>query len=221
MDEMRQVSRTVATVALLLLILPRPALLYGQSEESHEGEQIEHEIEGAMGNMERHFESGNGINHRESNAISKAFVKLGRYIKKKTESHGKPGSSGAIITFQVLKRTNSLKLISVRMKNNKSDLEKLISADPDKKVFNIKPADNAHIQFSFQPSKGNKPSSDKKKKEPEYFLNFVFNNYRNPKKSLDRKTLSKKVKMRRTARRLLPNGIPNPYKYFPLKGDDM
>ncbi|XP_052836957.1 uncharacterized protein LOC128252854 [Drosophila gunungcola] len=93
----------------------------------------------------------------------------------------------------------------------------------EKKVFNIKPANNAHIRFSYYLPKGKNPSTStgKKKKEPEYFLNFVFNNNRKPKKSLDRKTLSNKLKMRRTGRRFLPNGMPNPYKYFPLKGEDM
>ncbi|XP_017058175.1 uncharacterized protein LOC108099292 [Drosophila ficusphila] len=99
------------------------------------------------------------------------------------------------------------------------------------KVFNIQPADNAHVRFSYRLpnvkperiSTGSKKMEHtrNKKNEPEYFLNFVFNNYRNPKETVDPKTLSKKVQMRRAGRRLLRNGIPNPYKYFPLKGEDM
>ncbi|XP_015009387.2 uncharacterized protein LOC26526570 [Drosophila erecta] len=97
------------------------------------------------------------------------------------------------------------------------------SEDHDGKVFHIQPTDNTNIRFSYQLPKGKKHTSltGKKKKQPEYFLNFTFNNYRNPKKTLDHNTLVKKLKMRRTGRRLLPNGMPNPYRYFPLKGEDM
>ncbi|XP_043655057.1 uncharacterized protein LOC122621298 isoform X1 [Drosophila teissieri] len=99
------------------------------------------------------------------------------------------------------------------------------SEDQLEKVFHIKPADNANIRFSYRLPKGKvhttSTSTGKRKKQPEYFLNFIFNNYRNPKKPLDRNTLVKKLKTRRTGRRLLPNGMPNPYRYFPLKGEDM
>nr|XP_043068112.1 uncharacterized protein LOC122321594 [Drosophila bipectinata] len=93
----------------------------------------------------------------------------------------------------------------------------------DKNVFKIKPAENTHIQFSYyrQNVKNSTNSKGNKKKEPKYYLNFDFNNYRNPKSSKDRQALSNKVKMRRTRKRLLPNGKPNPYNYFPLKGEDM
>ncbi|KMZ06817.1 uncharacterized protein LOC6730209 isoform X2 [Drosophila simulans] len=100
----------------------------------------------------------------------------------------------------------------------KSSLE-----DHNDKVFNIKPDENVKIRFAYQLPKGIKHTTKigKKKKKPEYFLNFLFNNYRNPQKPLDHSTLVKKLKMRRTGRRLLPNGMPNPYNYFPLKGEDM
>lgn len=93
----------------------------------------------------------------------------------------------------------------------------------DKTVFKIKPAENTYIQFNYNRQNGKNPtaSSGNKKKEPQYFLNFEFNNYRNPKTAKDRQALSNKVKMRRTRKRLLPNGMPNPYNYFPLKGEDM
>ncbi|XP_037732010.1 uncharacterized protein LOC119562931 [Drosophila subpulchrella] len=92
------------------------------------------------------------------------------------------------------------------------------SSSEENKSFNIKTGGNAHVRFLYERPKGKSHSTftGKKKREAEYFLNFVFNNYRNPKKSLDRK-----VKMRRTHSRLLPNGMPNPYKYLPLKGEDM
>nr|XP_016938613.1 uncharacterized protein LOC108016470 [Drosophila suzukii] len=97
------------------------------------------------------------------------------------------------------------------------------SSSEENKSFNIKTGGNAHVRFSYELPKGRRHSTStgKKKKDAEYFLNFVFNNNRNPKKSLDRRTLSKKVKMRRTLSRFLPNGMRNPYKYFPLKGEDM
>ncbi|XP_039492205.1 uncharacterized protein LOC120452166 isoform X2 [Drosophila santomea] len=99
------------------------------------------------------------------------------------------------------------------------------SEDQLEKVFNIKPAENTNIRFSYKLPKGKvratSTSNGKKKKQPEYFLNFMFNNFRNPKKPLDHNTLVKKLKTRRTGRRLLPNGMPNPYRYFPLKGEDM
>ncbi|XP_039492204.1 uncharacterized protein LOC120452166 isoform X1 [Drosophila santomea] len=100
-----------------------------------------------------------------------------------------------------------------------------LSEDQLEKVFNIKPAENTNIRFSYKLPKGKvratSTSNGKKKKQPEYFLNFMFNNFRNPKKPLDHNTLVKKLKTRRTGRRLLPNGMPNPYRYFPLKGEDM
>ncbi|KMZ06818.1 uncharacterized protein Dsimw501_GD21510, isoform C [Drosophila simulans] len=103
--------------------------------------------------------------------------------------------------------------------------EKKLSSleDHNDKVFNIKPDENVKIRFAYQLPKGIKHTTKigKKKKKPEYFLNFLFNNYRNPQKPLDHSTLVKKLKMRRTGRRLLPNGMPNPYNYFPLKGEDM
>jgi len=111
----------------------------------------------------------------------------------------------------------------VTLKNNSIPFLQSNLEDPNDKVFNIKPAENVKIRFDYQLPKGIKqtPKIGKKKKKPEYFLNFLFNNYRNPQKTLDHNTLVKKLKMRRTGRRLLPNGMPNPYKYFPLKGEDM
>ncbi|XP_070072693.1 uncharacterized protein [Drosophila takahashii] len=102
-------------------------------------------------------------------------------------------------------------------------INKAFPSSEDIKDFKIKPGGNAHIRLAYQLPKGKGSSTftGKKKKGPEYYLNFVFNNYRNPAKPLDRKTLSKKIKMRRTGSRFLPNGMPNPYKYFPLKGEDM
>ncbi|XP_016950755.1 uncharacterized protein LOC108025010 [Drosophila biarmipes] len=97
------------------------------------------------------------------------------------------------------------------------------SCSEESNSFNIKSAGVAHIRFLYELAKGKRPPTftGKNKKKAEYFLNFVFHNYRNPRKSLDRKKLSKKVKMRRIHSRFLPNGMPNPYKYFPLKGEDM
>ncbi|KAI8045122.1 hypothetical protein M5D96_001301 [Drosophila gunungcola] len=74
MDGMRQVSRTVATVVLLLLILPRPAKLNIRIDKSAELEKIEHKIEYTMGSMERQSEAGNEIDLEDSNLISKTFA---------------------------------------------------------------------------------------------------------------------------------------------------
>uniref|UniRef100_A0A6P4EIL0 Uncharacterized protein LOC108043741 n=1 Tax=Drosophila rhopaloa TaxID=1041015 RepID=A0A6P4EIL0_DRORH len=82
MDEMMQVSGTVATVALLLLILTQLPEI--QSRLSNEAIKITHNIDAAMGSMERNFEAGFGIDSEESRIISDTFAKLGDYIKKET-----------------------------------------------------------------------------------------------------------------------------------------
>ncbi|XP_017131170.1 uncharacterized protein LOC108148603 [Drosophila elegans] len=85
MDEMRQVSRTVATVVLLLLILPRPAKLHIGIDKSAELEKIENNIEYTFGSMEKQLEAGNEIDLEDSNLLSKAFVQLGNYVTKETK----------------------------------------------------------------------------------------------------------------------------------------
>nr|XP_036677666.1 uncharacterized protein LOC108020588 [Drosophila suzukii] len=220
---MRQVTQTVAIVGLFLLTFSKSAKLNNHSEESKEIGRIESNIEASMGNMEKHFEEGNGIDGEQSRVISKAFVKLGDFIKKKTEHNRKSNSQWILLTYKYSLTMTALLLIYFCLLLLISKHIQGKSSSEENNSFNIKTGGNAHVRFSYELPKGRRHSTftGKKKKDAEYFLNFVFNNYRNPKKSLDRKTLSKKVKMRRTRTRLLPNGMPNPYKYFPLKGEDM
>jgi len=75
-DEMRQVTQTVAIVGLFLLTFSQSSKLINHSEESKEIGRIESNIEASMGNMAKHFEEGNGIDGKQSRVISKAFVSL-------------------------------------------------------------------------------------------------------------------------------------------------
>ncbi|XP_016950981.1 uncharacterized protein LOC108025182 isoform X2 [Drosophila biarmipes] len=97
-DEMQQVTQTVAVAGLLLFACTQSAKLNNQSEESLEIGKIENSIEASMGYMAKRFEEGNGIDGKHSRVILKAF-KLGDFIKKKTQHNVTANSKWALFTF--------------------------------------------------------------------------------------------------------------------------
>ncbi|XP_022211112.2 uncharacterized protein LOC111066660 isoform X2 [Drosophila obscura] len=93
---------------------------------------------------------------------------------------------------------------------------------PDQKVFNIQPDKNALIRFSYSQPQGHQPSassSGKRRQQPKYFLNFNFQNRPNSKTTVDQRSPTIQARTLRDRGKRLRNGMPNPYKYFPLKGE--
>ncbi|BFF93115.1 uncharacterized protein DMAD_11020 [Drosophila madeirensis] len=98
------------------------------------------------------------------------------------------------------------------------------ATSPDKKVFRIQPIKNAIVQISYSKPQGDHPPeshSAKRRKQPTYFINFNFQNRGNSKPTVDQPSPTIQPKMLRTRGKRLRNGLPNPYKTFPLKGENI
>ncbi|XP_030371262.1 uncharacterized protein LOC115621696 [Scaptodrosophila lebanonensis] len=104
--------------------------------------------------------------------------------------------------------------------NNFEDFFANVSSTGNKKAFKIQPADNAFIRFTYSKAAGNATQGKQHRKQPKYFLNFDFKNYRNPKQQNDEQQKSFEEHNVRSVRTKGPGPI-KPYKYFPLKGEDI
>ncbi|KRG00029.1 uncharacterized protein Dwil_GK28031 [Drosophila willistoni] len=100
--------------------------------------------------------------------------------------------------------------------NFERHFKQMPTADKNRKVFDIKPAENALIRFNYSNRKHT--NNIAAASQTEYFLNFNFGNYRNPK---EKKHLDKSKSKRSQRTRRLGNGLRNPYNYLPIKGEDI
>ncbi|XP_034115376.2 uncharacterized protein LOC117575328 [Drosophila albomicans] len=90
------------------------------------------------------------------------------------------------------------------------NFEDMFKDNQSKNQFKISAADNAIVRLNFLKAKNNNRAniySHNGKNQIQYFLNFDFKNYRNPKEQL---ITSDKVKQ-----------SPSPFNVFPLKGEDV
>ncbi|EDW39366.1 GL13449 [Drosophila persimilis] len=188
-------------------------LLVHQASSIAEEQQEEKRVETAMHQMAKDLESGRRISAKQSQDIVKQFEHLGEYIKKEASSkrginliNGKPGQDQA-------------------------------TGSPGQKVFNIKPAKNALIRFSYSKPQGHqdlensngkrRPSvsassaTSKRRQQPKYFLNFNFKNHRRSKTDVDQPSTTVQPRTGRARQKRLRNGMPNPFKFFPLKGENI
>lgn len=79
-----------------------------------------------------------------------------------------------------------------------------------KNAFKIQPADNVIMRIAYskpQPNAKHYVNHIKKRKNPQYFINLDIQNHHKPKERQQPKHLARR------------NG--NPYKHFPLKGENI
>ncbi|XP_060648035.1 uncharacterized protein LOC132785777 [Drosophila nasuta] len=90
------------------------------------------------------------------------------------------------------------------------NFEDMFKDNQSKNQFKISAADNAIVRLNFLKAKNKNRAniySHNDKNQIQYFLNFDFKNYRNPKEQL-----ATNVRVKQS---------PSPFNVFPLKGEDV
>ncbi|XP_002136941.3 uncharacterized protein [Drosophila pseudoobscura] len=136
-----------------------------------------------------------------------------------------------------MKKMDKNMKIAIQMGNELERYFDQATGSPGQKVFNIKPAKNALIRFSYSKPQGHQDSestngkrrpsvsassaTSKRRQQPKYFLNFNFKNHRRSKTDVDQPSTTVQPRTGRARQNRLRNGMPNPFKYFPLKGENI